>query len=315
MTTHPKMHLCFGTTPTVQQTMIFNSLVPDEVNRAVRVLRSAAGKSVNVGRVLHTLGDAALVCAPLGGDTGKFLAADLTAQGVALDAVPTESPTRTCVTVINQTDGTVTELIEEHAPISIATRDAMLAKLKLHLPGGKSLVLSGTLAPGTGDDFYSACCALAAKAALPIVLDAKGPPLLNALPNHPMVVKPNRSELSHTLGVEIADDPAMRWAIGELVGRGAQWAVITMGKEGAVASDGKSFWKIPAIEVNAVSAIGSGDAFSAGLASAIAAGQEVPEACRLGAACAAANTLIAGSGCLRAEDVNRLHASARVEKW
>ena len=65
----------------------------------------------------------------------------------------------------------------------------------------------------------------------------------------------------------------------ELVGRGAQWVVITMGKNGAIASDGKTFWRIPAIEVAAISAIGSGDAFSAGLASAIVAGRDVPEAC------------------------------------
>jgi fructose-1-phosphate kinase PfkB-like protein len=101
----------------------------------------------------------------------------------------------------------------------------------------------------------------------------------------------------------------------ELIHRGAQWAVITMGEQGAAVTDGKQFWKIPVIPVDVVSAIGSGDAFSAGLAAAIASGREIPDACRLGAACAAANTLIPGAGFLRADDVHRLEPLAQVEQW
>ena len=91
--------------------------------------------------------------------------------------------------------------------------------------------------------------------------------------------------------------------------------VTTMGREGAAVCDGKSFWKIPALEIKAISAIGSGDAFSAGLGSAIAAGREVPDACKLAAACAAANALLPGAGNLRIEDIRRLEPNARVERW
>ena len=42
------MHLCLGTTPTVQQTMLFNHVEVDEVNRAIEIRRNASGKPVNV---------------------------------------------------------------------------------------------------------------------------------------------------------------------------------------------------------------------------------------------------------------------------
>jgi tagatose 6-phosphate kinase len=294
--------------------MTFERVLPDEVNRAVEVRRASAGKPINVARVLHTLGEAATVCVPLGGDTGRFIGEELRANGVDLDAVETPNATRTCVTIIDRRAGTVTEMVEEHADISSTVRGELLARLKTHLPKCRSMVLSGKLAPGAGDDFYAECCRVLPMG-VPIILDARGEALLRALPLHPLVVKPNRAELAATLGIDIGDDASLREAIVELVGRGAQWVVITMGKNGAVASDGKSFWKIPAIEVPAISAIGSGDAFSAGLASGIVAGSDVPEACRLGAACAAANTLIPGAGFLRLEDVRRLHPLARAEKW
>jgi 1-phosphofructokinase family hexose kinase len=307
------MHLSLGTTPTIQQTMIFRKVVPDEVNRAAEVRRASAGKPVNVGRVLHTLGEPAIVCVPLGGDTGRFIAEELTAYGVQIDAVPAPHPTRTCVTVIDRNDGTVTELVEEHAAISQEIRAAMLGRLQSHLPNCRSLVLSGTLAPGAGEDFYAECCRLAA--GLPIVLDAKGESLMRALPQRPMIVKPNRAELAATMGIDPNDDDALRRAMVELVHRGAQWAIITMGKRGAMISDGKSFWKMDAIKVPAISPIGSGDAFSAGLASAVAAGRDVPDACRLAAACAAANTLIPGAGFLRFEDIKRLEPLAQLTAW
>jgi len=175
--------------------------------------------------------------------------------------------------------------------------------------------LSGTVAPGAGDDFYADCCRAAAGANASVILDAHGQPLLRALLFHPLIVKPNRAELASTFGKAINDDLSLRQAMIELLRRGAQWAIITLGRGGAVASDGKSFWKIPALEVPAISPIGSGDAFSAGLASAIAAGRDVPQACLLAAACAAANTLVPGAGFLRLEDVHRLEPLARIQKW
>ena len=152
------MHLCLGTTPTVQQTMIFERVLADEVNRAVEVRRASAGKPINVARVLHTLGERATVCVPLGGDTGRFIGEELRGGSVDLDSVETPNATRTCVTMIDRHAGTATELVEEHAEIPAAVRGQLLARLKTYLPKCRSLVLSGKLAPGAGDDFYAECC-------------------------------------------------------------------------------------------------------------------------------------------------------------
>jgi 1-phosphofructokinase family hexose kinase len=295
--------------------MIFDRVAPDEVNRAVETRRGAAGKPVNVARVLHTLGEKAVLCIPTGGDTGKFIRSDLDAAGVEHDCVESAGPTRTCVTVIDRTAGTATELVEEAGPLSADESAQMLAKMKGHLPGCRMMVLSGTLAQGVRDDFYLDCCRAAQQSGVPVILDARGNPLTLALPWRPLVVKPNRHELAAMMGKAIDDDAALRESMITLHRQGAQWVVITMGRAGAAASDGKSFWKIPAIKIKAISAIGSGDAFAAGLASGLAAGREVPEACRLAAACAAANALIAGAGIVRIEDVRRLEPMAVVQRW
>ncbi|MEI6569521.1 MAG: 1-phosphofructokinase, partial [Verrucomicrobiota bacterium] len=59
--------LCVGTTPALQRVMVFNSITSNAVNRAVQTHEVPAGKSVNVAKVLHTLGLSPAALGFLGG--------------------------------------------------------------------------------------------------------------------------------------------------------------------------------------------------------------------------------------------------------
>src|SRR5258708_3397627 len=75
------MILCLGTTPVYQRTMVFDRVTPDAVNRAREVHDYASGKSVNVARVVHTLGEPLLATGFVGGGRGEALLRDLDASG------------------------------------------------------------------------------------------------------------------------------------------------------------------------------------------------------------------------------------------
>lgn len=308
------MHICLGTTPTVQQTMIFDRVRIDAVNRASTVLRGASGKPVNVARVLHLLGERARLCVPLGGDTGRFMRQCFDDERIEHRCIEVAAPTRTCVTLINRADGTATELVEEPAPLSADDAAAMLTALRQSVGGAAMLILSGSLAPGIGEDFYAECCRAAAAANVPVILDASGPALARALPHRPLLVKPNRVELAATLGKSLDTDADLRDAMRLLHDQGAQWVAATMGRDGAMLCDGENFWRIPAVPIKAISPIGSGDAFAAGLAAGVARGQSIPDAARLATAAAAANAMVPGSGVLNPSDVQQLLPQVRVER-
>jgi 1-phosphofructokinase family hexose kinase len=294
--------------------MIFDRVSIDAVNRARTVLRGASGKPVNVARVLHLLGEAARLCVPLGGDTGHFMRQCLDEERIEHRCIDVQSPTRTCVTIINRADGAATELVQEPAPLTAGDGARMLAELRQSLGGAAMLILSGSLAPGVGDDFYAECCRAAAASKTPVMLDARGPALLSALPQHPLLIKPNRAELAATIGKSLDTETDLRDAMRALHSQGAQWVAVTMGREGAMVCDGTDFWKIPAPPIQVISPIGSGDAFAAGLAAGIARGQSIPDAGRLAAAAAAANAMVPGSGVLNPADVQRLLPQVRVER-
>ena len=309
------MILCLGTTPTIQKTLTFDRVTVDAVNRATHVLQYASGKSVNVAKILHLLGRDSIALGILGGDSGKFIRADLDRRGVRHEFLEVDPPTRTCTTVVDRSTNTATELVEESTAVPAAVYDALFDRLNALLASAQALVLSGSLTPGAPVDFYGRCVTAAVQRKVTVVLDAKGPPLQLALAQKPMIVKPNRGELEETVHQKIDSDDTLKEAIGKLITAGPRWCVVTAGPANTIASDGTSFWRVSTPRVPVISPIGSGDSFAAGLTAGVVAGDAVPLACKLAAACGAANAMTALSGHLKKEDVERLLPQITVEEF
>jgi tagatose 6-phosphate kinase len=214
--------------------------------------------------------------------------------------------------MIDQSRQTATELIEESRPLPLAVYDLLLAKLKARLPRAGALVLSGTPPPDAPQQFYADCVALAGD--LPLILDARGEPLAQALQRHPFVIKPNRIELSQTLGADLDNESGVRAAMREMIACGARWVIVTSGTAPTLLSDGARFWKVATPQVSAANPIGSGDALAAGLAVGLVRGQTVPDACLLGVACAAANAMTPHAGHVRSGDIDQLLPRLSLEQ-
>ena len=300
------MILCIGTTPAAQRVMIFRKLTLDAVNRAVTTLDGPAGKSVNVAKVLKTLGEQPVATGFLGGDRGKYLRPALAEKGIESDFVTVSAETRQSITVIDESAGTHTELVEESRPVEPADFDKLMAIIRRRASECRAVVMSGTIVSGGPATFYHDCTRLAEAAGALSVVDAQGTALLEALKARPGLVKPNRAELAATVGRQLADEADVMRPMRELCERGAQRVVVTAGKEPVLAFDGKSFWRITVPRIKAVNTIGSGDAFTAGLVWRLVRGDDLGEACRWGSAAGAANALTSMPGEVNLTDVDRL---------
>lgn len=306
--------LCLGTTPAVQRVMVFRKLTLDAVNRAATTLDGAAGKSINVAKVLKTLGGEPVATGFLGGDRGEFLRVALMEKGIESDFVAVSTWTRQCLTMIDESAGTHTELVEESHPVQPADFDKLLAVVRRRVSECRAVVMSGTIVTGGPADWYFDCTQLAAKTGALSVVDAQGAALIEALKARPGLVKPNRSELAATVGCELKDEAGVMRAMRELGERGAQRVVVTAGKEPALAFDGKVFWRIVLPQIEVMNPIGSGDACTAGLVLRLARGDDLGEAGRWGAAAGAANALTLMPGEVDVEDVKRLAREVEVHK-
>lgn len=306
------MILCLGTTPVYQRSMTFDHVKPDGVNRAKQVADYASGKSLNVARVLHSLGKEPLATGVVGGSRGRMLCGDLDAAGIRHEFVTVKPETRQCVTVIDHVAGTATELVEESSAVEESAWQELDRKLRWLLPQSKLWIFSGTLPPAAPQDFYARWLPLARQTGATAILDARGEPLKLAFSHGNAIYKLNRDEFAETLGTDLSDDRALVDAIRQHTPSGGN-LIITLGKSGAIGSDGTRAWRVHSPMIKAISAVGSGDAFAAGLGAALSDGIQLQDALKLAAACGAANALTPFAGHLRPEDVARLQEQARVE--
>lgn len=309
----PAKILCIGTTPAAQRVMIFRNLNLDSVNRAIATLDGAAGKSINVAKVLKTLGAHPIATGFLGGERGEFLRAIMARKKIGSDFVAVKTATRQCVTVIDESAGTHTELVEESRPVGPADFKNFMAVIRRRAAGCHAVVMSGSIAPGCPATLYRDCVRLANKAGAISVVDAQGAALSEALKAKPELVKPNRTELAATVGHKLESEAEVLRAMHELHERGAQRMIVTAGREQALAFDGNNFWRVSSPRIRAVNPIGSGDAFTAGVVLRLLRGDDLGEACRWGAAAGAANALTPLPGELNRKEVTRLVKEVRVQ--
>jgi len=259
--------------------MVFRRLQIDEVNRASKTIEGAAGKSVNVAKALAALGESAIATGFLGGNRGQRLRGILEAKGVQCDFVEA-AQTRLCITVIDQSNSTQTELVEESHRVDPSDYEALKSKIQNQIKKCRAVVMSGTLTPGGPSDFYFRCTELANEAGAISIVDTQGAPLMEALRARPTVVKPNRQELGSALARELPDESSVMQAMRELHHCGARQVVITAGKQPALAFDGGRWWRVFPPQVAAVNPIGSGDTFTAALVCGLLRGDTLPESIR-----------------------------------
>lgn len=307
------MILCLGPTPAVQRVMVFRTVELDSVNRATTTIDGAGGKSVNVAKVLHALGEPVFALGFLGGARGAWLKSHLAQRGIDMGFVPVRAETRQCVTALDEGSGTATELVEESSAVEAADYDRLMSLFLEHVGACRAAVMSGTLTPGGPADFYLHCIRAAREVGALAVVDAQGLPLVEAVKGNPDLVKPNRAELEKTMGREFPDETAITDAMRSLWEAGARQVVVTGGKDPTLAFDGKRFWRVLPPRITARNPIGSGDAVAAAIVWQLLRGADLGEACRWGCAAGSANALTLMAAEVTRPDVARLAREVRVE--
>jgi 1-phosphofructokinase family hexose kinase len=245
------------------------------------------GKVLNVGIGVHHLGGPSLTLSPLGGPPMEQIDREFADLGAPHRWITTDLPTRICTTLLDEGTHTITELVENGKPMRPEELNAYRQAYAEEVEKASVAVISGSLPMGTPTTYYRD---LAEKTSCPMVLDIRGEGLLKILDLQPLVVKPNREELGHTIGRPIHNDRELLEAMRSLNQRGARWTVVTQGAGPVWVTSLTTTYRIAVPRVaKIVNPIGSGDALTAGIAWAVRDGREIVDAVRLGIAAAMQN--------------------------
>lgn len=263
------------------------------------------GGGLNVARVIHELGGAAVAFYMAGGITGQALEGLIEHHGIAAVRVPIQGLTRVSHTVYEAESGQEYRFTPEGPLVSEGEWQNCLEVLSV--VGADYLVASGSLARGLPADFYARLARQAKALGSRVVVDSSGPGLEGALAEGVFMIKPSRRELETLLGRE-AGSPAGEEALArELVDTGkVEIVALTLGAEGAVLATRDATLRLASPPVEAVSAVGAGDSFVGGMVCALAQGRPVAEAFAQGVASGAAAAMTPGTELCRRADVARL---------
>lgn len=266
------------------------------------------GGGINVARVFARLGGEVLNFYLSGGATGPALDGLLADHGLRSRRIPIDGPTRIASAVHELQTGKEFRFTPQGPTISEAECAACLEAMA-QAPLVDALVLSGSLPPGVPPDFYALAAHEAARRGEAVVLDSSGEALrLGIEAGGLLLVKPSQGELEQLAGRKLESIEAIGEAAMEIVTRGqARLVAVTMGHNGGLLASAAGTRFIPALEIEAKSAVGAGDSFVAAMLYGLLTGKEPNEAFCLGMAAGSAAVLSPGSDLAQAADIARFH--------
>ena len=283
-------------------------VAPTHKLRCGPVQRFAGGGGINVARVLHRLGADVCAWALAGGAVGTQVRQLLAAEGVPTLLQPISGDTRENFSVVETTTSQECRFVLPGPTLQPAEWQACLDALATHTPPPRWLIASGSLPPGTPDDFYAQLARAASGRGVRVAVDTSGPPLAAALQAGVALVKPSLRELRDLLQQPLEQAADWCTAAQSLVRSGAADTVaLSVGEQGAVLATREGVWQAPALNVPATTGTtGAGDCFLAALVWALDRGDAPAEALRWGVAAGAAALLHPGTTLAQADDVQRL---------
>ena len=165
-----------------------------------------------------------------------------------------------------------------------------------------------------------------------VVLDCAGDSLLHGINEKPYLIKPNLPEMEAIMRKELRTLRNVRDASFDLIERGAQNVVVSMGKycvrtyqstavtldtlsripHRDIHSDAALF--APALPVEARSTVGAGDSMVGGILAGLSCGAEIQEAFRYGVAAGAASVMTDGTQLVYKKDFDLLLPKVTVQE-
>ncbi|GAB2795528.1 1-phosphofructokinase [Halomonas shantousis] len=290
-------------------------LAPGEVNRTESTRLDAAGKGVNVARVLVALGHEVTVSGFLGADNDTPFVHAFVDMGVedAFLRVPGETRINA---KLSEHDGRVTDIngpglaIARGALAELLTRLEALAGDPASRPD--AVVIAGSLPPGITADDQAALIRRLRELGLAVWADTSGPALTAAIAAMPTAVKPNEQELADWAGEALESDASRLRAARRLHEAGIDEALLSAGSAGVLWVSRRGAWLATPPAVDVASTVGAGDTLLAGMLHGVLADLPVEQALRLATALSAESVRHVGVGDPHAADFDTLQQQTHV---
>ncbi|SET80525.1 1-phosphofructokinase [Lacrimispora sphenoides] len=279
------------------------------VNRTKQESIYYGGKGLNVSAVLSTLGYGNTALGFVAGFTGDEIERGVKGLGFHSDFIRVEKGlSRINVKLRSQEETEINGMGPE-----ITGKDVKQLFEKLdRLTAGDVLVLSGSIPKSIDDDIYERIMESLDGRGVRIVVDATKDLLINVLPYHPFLIKPNNHELGEMFGVTLHGPEEIIDYGKRLQEKGARNVLISMAGDGAILiTEEEEVFRMGVPKGTVKNSVGAGDSMVAGFIAGYLENGSFKHALRLGSAAGSASAF--SEGLAGREDIMRLYEELSKE--
>ena len=266
--------------PSLDYIVNVEHLTLGRVNRTTSEIIYPGGKGVNVSMVLKNLGFDNTALGFLAGFTGEEIRVRMEQMGIRADFIDVpEGMSRINMKIRSDEESEINGM----GP-AIRDEDIEVLYQKLDkLTDGDILVLAGSIPTVMPETMYSDIMKRLEGRGVRIAVDATRDLLMNVMPYHPFVIKPNNHELGEIFDVELETRESVIPYAKKLQEKGARNVIISMAGEGAVMIDEDGgVHESPAPHGRVINSVGAGDSMVAGFIAGYLSAGDYEQAFRMG---------------------------------
>ncbi len=279
--------------PSVDVTVELDSLNIGKVNVVKSKTFSFTGKAINVAIGVARLGAEVQATGFMYNENGAMFERALDREGVPFSFVWNSGRVRENYKCIDK-KSMLTEINDIGEQVGADKLVELMQMIQSFSQRSDVTVISGGLPRGVDASYYREIFRAVDPKSLRIA-DTEGAKLFAALEAGIDLVKPNLEELEETLGRELNTQDEMLRACRELLDRGAKTVLLSLGKDGAIITDGSKNYYCKSINVAVNSTVGAGDGMVAAAAVMMQQGASLPDILRAGVAAGTATVTTFGT--------------------
>lgn len=298
--------------PSIDCTMELEQLVVGRLNRVNNKIVTYSGKALNSAIGVKRLGGDSFATGFMYENEGSLFVSNLDKEGVKNTFVWNKGSVRTNYKIVDNRS-MLTEINDKGENVSEENQKKLLSLVETLSPSASVVIMSGSLPSGVSNDYYFKLASASNKKAK-IILDTEGEKLKTALSAGIYMVKPNLRELEQLAGGTLTSRKDMLTACYSLIDLGAENVLLSLGREGAILTDGTNsyFCKSTSVAVN--STVGAGDSMVAAASVMIEQGAPKEEILKNAVAAGTASITTPGTNLFYRDKFEEIYGKISVKK-
>lgn len=268
--------------PSIDVNMEVDSLSVGKANRIISKKTFFTGNAINISIGLAHLNAPVFATGFMYEDNGTQFEHELHREGVSYRFVWNKGRVGENYKIVDRRS-MLTEVSDVSSEISAEKQDDLIKLISKYSAKCEGVVVSGALPKGMSAEYYNKILSVVPQTTIKVV-DADGERLIQALKCGVTLVKPNLEELEKTLKRKLTTKDEMLKGCREILDMGAEYVLLSLGKKGAIITDGFKSYYCKSINVAMNSTIGAGGGMVAAAVNALVKGGSMQDILRCGIA-------------------------------